>query len=696
MNWLTKLAGYCKMRKELIAMAKTFKLLEPIKIGNVELKNRVYMLPMSTELGENYNVTDRLIDFYTERAKGGTGLVTLGTVMVADFYGTQPQYPSQKGAMGIWSDEFIPGLQKLTSAVRKNGGKSCCQLELCYEWRRDGSYPLEAVGPSVGRGGAFIPLVRELTVEEIKIMIKQFGDGARRAREAGFDLIQLHAGIGYMINRFISPHSNKRTDEYGGNLEKRMRLIQEIIADCQKKAGADFPIMARISAEEYMPGGHTIEDTKKIVPILERAGIAALDIQVGFHESTRPLVNQFVPDGAFVDIAHEIKKVAKIPVIAGYRIDSFELAEQIVEQGKADMVGMARQLIADPEFVNKVKAGHPEKIRRCIVCSRCLDAVFVGKGLCCSVNAEVASTLGQPVPGNKKVVVIGAGPSGMEAARIAAKRGHQVTLFDRGSRLGGLLLMASILNEKLERLVSWYQQELTSLPIDIRLNTEVTTTLLEQMKPDAIIVAPGGEPIIPNVPGVNGKNVIGGFDIKKLMEGISPKKQLLWRFAALGAKIFGKNPAFMRWAMGLPWPVKKQVAIIGGGFAGCELAMGVMKGREVTIIEESKKIGSDIGMIDRGTVLNILKNGGVKMETLCRVKEILPNGVKVTKQDGSESVIPAKTIMLSLGLESNTKLYNQLARKFKNVHLIGDGKGGKEIHRIKEAIADGYEIGFKI
>jgi 2,4-dienoyl-CoA reductase (NADPH2) len=672
------------------------KLFEPIKIGTVELKNRVMMLPMSVELAENYRTTDRLIDFFAQRAKGGVGLVCLGTVFVADLWGTTPLYPSQAHASGIWSDDFIPGLKKLTSAIRENGGKSCCQLDLCYEWRRDGSAPLEAVGPSDGPGGPFVPHVRELTVEEIHIMVEQFSDGARRAREAGFDMVDLHGGIGYMISRFISSFSNRRTDDYGGTLEKRMRFIEEIIAASQKKAGKDFPLITRISAEDYMPGGHTIEDTKKMVPILERAGIAALNIQVGFHEAPRPLVNQFVPEGAFVHLAEEIKKIAKVPVIAGYRIDSAELAEEIVEKGRADMVGMARALIADPEFVNKTREGRPETIRRCIVCSRCLDGAFVGQGVNCSVNASVGKDLGEPVPGNKKIVVIGSGPSGMEAARVAAGRGHRVTLLERGRRLGGLLVLASIMNEKMERLLLWYRQEMESLPIDIRLNTEVSETLLEQMEPDAIIVAPGGEPIVPDVPGVDGENVIGAFHMKKLIEGIPPKKGLLWRVAAEGAKHFGGNAAFMRRSMSLPWPVKKRVAVIGGGFFGCEVALAVMPGREVTIIEESGKIGGGIGIIDRQTQLNLLKEGGVRFKTLTRVKEITPAGVKVIDKDGLEGFVDVDTVMLALGVKENRKLADQLAAKFKNVHLIGEGTGGGETRRTREAVADGYEIGMKI
>jgi len=677
-------------------MSKTMKLFEPIKIGNVEIKNRAALLPMSTELTEDHFVTDRMVDFYAQRAKGGVGLLTVGTVYVSDFRGTHPHYPPHRGAPGIWSDEFIPCWKKLTSAVRENGGKSSAQLSLYYEWRRNNTLPLEPVGPSEGPSGPYVPNARAATVEEIQIMISEFGDGARRAREAGFDIIELHAGVGYGVNRWLSPYSNKRNDEWGGSLEKRMRFLLEIIADCQKKAGKDIPLMVRLSADEYMPGGNTIEDTKKMIPILEKAGIVAFSIQAGFHESERPLVNQFVPDGVIVDLATECKKVTKLPVMAGYRIDSPEMANDIVTQGRADMVGFARALIADPDLVKKYKDGQAETIRRCIVCSRCLDNIFVGKHLDCSVNAEIASPLGKPAPGNKKVVVIGAGPAGMEAARIAATRGHKVTLFDKGSQLGGSWNLASIMNFRLERPLAWYKQELAKLPIDIRLKSEVTEAMVDQLKPDVIVVAPGGEPILLDVPGADGGNVLGGHDIKKLMEGIPPKKGLLWRFAAIGAKSFGGCHKLMRFGLGIHWPLKKRLAVIGGGFAGCEVAMELMKGREITVIEESKRLGYDIGPMDRRTELDIIKKGGVRTETLTKVRAFTRDGVKVIRQDGTEGFIKADSIMLSLGVKENKKLYDKLSKKFKNIHLIGDAVGDGETRRTREAIRDGYDIGMRI
>lgn len=679
-------------------MLKTMKLFTPIKIGNVEARNRVMMLPMGMGYSDDYAINDRNIEFYAQRAQGGCGLITVGTMMVSDLWGTKPQYASQKECLGNWDDSFIPGLKKLTGVIRDAGAKSIAQLNICYEWRRDGSYPLEAVGPSAGVAGPFSIPVRELTVEEIGIMVGHFGDGARRAREAGFDIIQLHLGIGYMLSRFISSYSNKRTDKYGGTLEKRLQIVYEVIEDIKKKAGTDIPIMVRISADDFMPGGNRIEDTKKIIPLLGKAGVVAFDIQAGFHEAPQPLTNEFVPDGVNVPLAAEVKKVTNLPVSVGYRIDGVQQAEKILQSGSADFIGMGRALIADPEWANKGASGHPETIRQCIVCSRCLDSVFKGEELRCSLNPEILSDLGKPKPASvkKKVAIIGAGPGGMEAARVAAMRGHQVTLFDKGSRIGGSTVLAAVLNHRLARILTYYKHALAKYPMDIRLNTEVTPAILEQLKPDEVIVSPGGTPIIPNVPGIKEKIVITPYDLKSMVAGKAPKKGLLWFGASIGAKMFIGFPTFVSKILRFHWPIKKRLVVIGGGFAGCEVAHAFMKGRAVTVIEESNKPGYDIGIINRKTQLDHMKKGGVKVEASTKVKEITSKGVKTIKADGTEGFIPADTVIVSVGIEENKELYNQLTKKFKNVHLIGDGAGGKEIRRTMEAVRDGFDISMRI
>ena len=654
---------------------------------------------MTTGLTDNYAITDAFLDFYGQRARGGVGLTAVGSAYICDMFGTKTQYPTAGRAVGIWDDQFVPGWRKLADVVREAGSISCVQLQCCYEWRADGAKPLEAVGPSEGPGGPFVKRLRELTTDEIHLIIEQYGDAAARAREAGIDLVEVHAGIGYLVARFLSSFSNRRADEYGGTLERRTRLLTDIIDNIHAKAGEDYPVMVRISADDFMPGGNRIADTQQIIPIVEKHGVVAWSIQVGFHEAPKLLVNQFVPEAAYVDLARQCKQVTQLPVMASYRINSIERCEKILADGTADMVGMARQFIADPEFAAKALAGHPEQIRRCIVCSRCLDNIFVGKTVQCSVNAQVANhDLGAatPVPltQRKKVVVIGAGPGGMEAARIACLRGHQVTLVERTGRLGGLLNMAQVLNEHMEPLVQWYKQEVARLPIDVRLNTEASPELLRRLGADEIIVSPGGTVITPQgVPGLDRKNVISSADLKKLVEGHAPKgRGVIWALANVGLKVVDANPTFMRWGMATPLMIKKRVAVIGGGFAGCEVAMSIMKGRQVTVIEEAEKFGNGIGIIDRRPELNILEQGGVALMPATKLMEVTDTGIRVKNvESATEQLIPVDTVILALGVETNDSLYRQLAAQFPNVHLIGAATTPEgKVKRTLEAVSEGY------
>ena len=678
-------------------MGQMKRLFEPIKVGNVELKNRVVMLGITTGLGEKYQVNQRLCNFFGDIANGGTALVTIGSVYPADSSSPKLRYKPSALGLGIWSDEFIPGLKSLAKAIHDNGAKASCQLVLCYEWRPSKDAPLEAVGPSDGPGGPGVGQVRALKVDEIHQIIEQFGEGARRAREAGFDMVELHAGIGYFINRFLSSYSNKRTDEYGGSLEKRMRLLLEVIDCVKKKAGSDYTFTCRISGDEFMEGGNGIEEAKKIAQVLEKEGIAALNVQAGWHESPRAMVQQWVPAGAFVYLSAEVKKATKLPVVASYRIDDPVVAEKILEDGKADFIGLARALIADPEFPNKAKEGRFAEIRHCIACCRCLDNAFDGMPVACTVNANLGLGVVKPTAQSKKVLIIGGGPSGMEAARIAAIRGHKVTLCDKDRRLGGLMNLGVIFNDKLESLLKWMPNELKKLPVEVRLRTKITPDLLEKMKPDVIIVAAGGEPVVPQVPGVDGDNVLSGRDIKNLMNGVPPKKGIMWRAGSIVAMYLGGNPGLMRQLMGLNFPVKKKVAILGGQFAGFELALTLMdKGKKVIIIEESKRLGSDIGPVNRWLELDMLKKGGVVMESLAKVTEINRKGVKVSREGGKEDFLEADTVILALGLKPNPALANELKGKAPDIYLIGDVAEGVGVRRIREAIASGFEISSKI
>jgi len=430
------------------------RLFEPVRIGNIELKNRIVMLGMGLGFGDRYRVTDRLIRFFEERAEGGVGLIIVGSLFVADFDDVKWAYEPAGLSMGIWDDGFIPGLKQLTDSIHRKGAKIAAQLSLNYEWRATKDHPLQVVGPSAGIKSGRIPESRELNTHEIRQIVDQFADGARRAREAGFDLAEFHAGNGFLINQFLSPRTNKRTDAYGGNMENRLRILLEIVEAARKKAGEDFALTCRFSGDEIMEGGLKLEDTLKMVPSLERAGLAAINAQAGTEQTTVPLIQQWVPPGAFVYVAEAIKKVVRIPVIAAYRIKDPILAESIVARGRADLVGMARALLADPEWPNKAREGRLASIRTCLSCCRCLDDIMEPKPVGCSVNGrlgrEIDYPIGQRASNVRKVMVVGGGPSGMEAARIAASRGHTVHLYEKGPRLGGLLNLAAVVNDELE------------------------------------------------------------------------------------------------------------------------------------------------------------------------------------------------------------------------------------------------------
>lgn len=668
------------------------KLTEPIEVGGVKLKNRMALLPMSTEDSRDYVTTPEVVAFYDNMARGGAGLIIVGALIVTDLRGTHPAYESTPKCPGIFSDELIPGLRKLTEAVHKHGAKICGQIDLHYEWRKGPDAPIESVGPSAGPSAPHIPPMRPLTIDEIHQLVGEFGDAARRARDAGFDFVELHPGIGYQLSRWLSSYSNKRTDEYGGTTLNRLRIVLEIIEDIKRKAGPDYPITVRFSAEDYMPGGNTLEDALIIAPALEKAGVCLLNVQVGFHESPKAMIQRWTPQGAFLDVTAAVKKSVRIPVIVAYRMVDPVLSNQAIVDGKTDIVGMARALIADPELPNKVMAGKVDDVCPCICCCRCLDDVREGKPMTCSVNAQRGKPELKPAAVKKKVLVIGTGPGGMEAARVAALRGHKVTLCDENPRLGGLILLASVLNPELRKWADYLRRQVQSLPIEIKLKTKVTPVMVDTMKPDVIIVAAGGVYPTFKVPGADSNKVLSGHDIMDMANGRPVPKGLLWRLGSLFAPMM-YNPALFRWALGFPWPIGQKVVVVGGGFAGCELAEVMSeKGRDITIVEQSSKIGEDIGVTERWYVKILLKEHKVKTLTNAVVEAITAEGVRVRSGD-STTVIPADTIITAAKLTANTKLYDEFKGKAPQVYAVGDSADPK---RIREAMSSGFQAGSEI
>ncbi len=693
-------------------MAKYQKLLEPLKIGNVELKNRFIMLPMTIEKVDNYHVTDDLVDFYEQRAKGGVGLIEIGSCYVCDCFGTEPKYHTTTGACGCWDDEFIPGYKRIADVCHPHGAKIAAQLQLCYEWRASGDDPLLSYAPSADvPSGPFVGMPeREYTKEEIAEVVKQYGQAARRCKEAGIDIIEIHAGIGYMVMRFLSKYSNHRTDEYGGSPENRARLLTEIIDEIHRTCGDDMPILIRISADDLMPDGNRIEDTLELIPIIEAHGVDAWSIQAGFHEAPRPVANQIVPEGEFIGLAKQCKTVTNKPVWPGTRINSLDMCDKVVNEGYGDAVGMARQFIADPATAGKVAAGHPEQVRPCIVCSRCLDNIFIGKPCQCSVNAnvwqgvEVGLPEDHPADQKQHVVVVGAGPGGMEAARVAALRGHKVTVVDHSDRVGGLLNMAQVLNANIEPLVTYWQGEAKLHPnINVVLKQDVDVNYLKSLNPDQVILSPGGGIIPIDVPGIDGKNVVKSEDIKAMCNGVVPEgKGMIWKAAVAAIKAQGGTVGFMRMGLNMKTGptaiVGKRVVVVGGGFAGLEVAEAMCDGREITVIDPAKKLGNGIGIIDKNPTINLLKKKGVKLMPLTELIEVTKKGAKVKNvETGEEQILECDTVLTSVGVEGNTDLYDEVVKVWPHAKLIGDATtpAGK-VYRTLEAVKGGYEASMAI
>lgn len=693
-------------------MAKYQELLEPFKIGNVELRNRFVMLPMTIEKVDNYHISDDLVDFYEQRAEGGVGLVEVGSAYICDCFDTEPKYHTTTGACGIWSDEFVPGWRRVAEVCHKHGAKVAAQLQLCYEWRASAADPLLSYAPSKDvMSGPFVGMPeREYTKEEIAIVVKQYGEAAKRAKDAGIDIIEIHAGIGYMVMRFLSKYSNHRTDEYGGDAKNRARFLNEIIDEIHKTCGDDMPILVRISADDLMPGGNRIEDTLEIIPVVEAHGVDAWSVQAGFHEAPRPVANQIVPEGEFIDLAKQVKTVTNKPVFPGTRINTLDMCQKVVTEGYGDAVGMARQFIADPRTAAKVAEGHPEQVRPCIVCSRCLDNIFIGKPCQCSVNANVWEGVKVGLPEDKKtdkpkhIVVVGAGPGGLETARVAALRGHRVTVLDKSDRVGGLLNMAQVLNDKIEPLVSYWGIESDLHPnIELKLDTPVDVASIKALSPDEVVVAPGGTVIGVDVPGIDGKNVVSSQDIKDMVAGKVPEgKGLIWKAAVAAIKAQGGTVGFMRMGLNMSSGptaiVGKRVVVVGGGFAGLEVAEAMSDDREITVIEEAKKMGNGIGIIDKNPTIALLKSKGVALKPLTKLVEVTKKGAKVQNlETGEIQTLECDTVLLSLGVEQNTKLFDEIVKVFPQATLIGDATtpDGK-VYRTLEAVKGGYETAMEL
>lgn len=621
-------------------------LFQPFEIGRLELKNRLVMSPVGTRLAREGMVTEPLKDFYAARAKGGVGLIVLEACMVDRVHDGFHLFGHD--------DKYIPGLREVARAVQSNGARVGIELH----------YPGWPPEPDPTKRFIMPMPPASFSVEQIQELVEKFAEAARRVREAGFDMIEIHSNHGYLLSQFLSPRTNERTDAYGGDTEGRTRFHAEIIRSIRKRVGDDFVLSCRINGSDNIPGGTTLEEAKKIAPELEKAGLNLLGVTAGAIGSYPLTIGPYdTPLGCYVHLAEGVKSTVRIPVAASGRINNPQLAEEILSSGKADLVAMARALVADPDLPRKSRMGQADRIRKCIACNVCLDTDYDGH-MTCTVNPEVGREreLGVvKVPRSRKVVIIGGGPAGLSAARVAAARGHHVTVFEESQQLGGQWLLASRPPHKQDfmSLVEWLSGQLDLLGVEVRMGQEATPDVVQALAPDVVIIATGAVPAVPSIPGMELQDVVLAWDV---LRGTAH--------------------------------VGKRVLVIGGGSTGLETAeLLAEQGKQVTVVEMLPHMGVDIGGTIKYHLRRRLKQSQVEQFTDTRVKEFNRSGIVVVRDGSEETWERFDTMVLALGVSSRNGLVDAVKDRAAEVYVIGDAaRPRKGVDAVREGVEAGMTI----
>jgi 2-enoate reductase len=658
-------------------VGKFNRLFESIKIGEVEIKNRIAMAPMG--IGGLVNLDGspgpRAIDYYLERAKGGVGLI------ITSFFKVENEVESFQTVLPFVSRHALGPFTELAEAVHSLGTKIFVQLTAGLG--RVAS-PLRLKDQPVSASA--IPhywnprqTCRELKIEEVEQIVKAFGNAAEILAAAGVDGVELHGHEGYLFDQFTTALWNKRRDKYGGDLEGRLRLPFEVLKEIRGRVGSSFVVQYRFGLKHYvkalnsgaLPGeqfievGRNVDEGLQMAKMLEAAGFDSLHVDAGCYDSwywAHPPVYQ--KPGFMADMAAAAKKVVRIPVIAVGKLADPELAEKIIAEGKADMVAIGTGLLTDPFWVKKVEEGNEERIRPCIGCyDGCMGRITRGKPLSCAVNPATGRERSyrlERAERPRKVMVVGGGPAGLEAARVASLRGHQVVLYEKAEALGGHLREASVPDFKkdLAKLLDWYKKEIANLNLNIKTGVEVSAEAIRKENPEFTILATGSSPIIPNIPGVEKDKVSTAIDV-----------------------LLGKKK------------VREKVLVVGGGLIGCETALWLaQQGKKVTIVEILNDLMiADIPVqhMNRLMLLDLLKFHRVEVFTNTSLLEVTENGVLLLGEDSQKKNFPADTIVLAIGLKPDRELYQTLKGQTPNLYTIGDSR---KTQNILNSIWDAYEV----
>lgn len=682
-------------------------LLSPGRLGNLDVRNRIVMAPMGSNFAEQTgHCGERIQAYYEARAAGGAGLLIMGVCAVAYPAGT-----AEPWQVGVSRDDFIPGLAQLAERVHKHGAKIAMQLQHAGKvsvrdmaegrelWVPSMPAPvksdiMDALTPeeianfvSSSRGIGSGPRIRVMDHDDIAQMIEWFAAAAVRAQQAGFDGVEIHAAHNYIIAGFLSGYHNRRDDEYGGSLENRSRLLREILAETRRRVGETFGVWLRLDAYElHTPGGITLEETCQVARMAEAEGADAVSISAYARVTTgtaftdAPLVHK---PAAWLDWAADVRRAVKLPVIAVGRLEP-DVADRAIAEGKCDFIAMARKLLADPELPNKLAAGDPDSIRPCIYCYTCVSQIFINERVKCAVNAFTGhehEAIIMPAEQPRHIAVVGGGPAGLEAARIASLRGHKVTLLERSERLGGTLFFAALAYHENGRLLDNLAHQVRALPIDIRLGTDATPELLQSLGVEEVLVATGARRSAPAIPGAALKHVWSGDELRRLMTGdraeeIAKQKLSLTQRTLMkaGSLTGATNSTEAIQTLSRLWmPLGKRVVIIGGGLVGLELAeFLVERGRQVAVLEPGSHLGRELAIVRRWRVLDNLRSHDVPLLTDIRVERITGSAVEYCDRNGDTQQLPVDSVVLAIGAEPDDSLATSFEATGLKVQRIGD------------------------